>query len=105
MTDLEQGQARPEARRLARIRSSRGEPSPATGVVENRSRIAGVRMRERRMGIQEQRVARLTFEPAAGASRGGLPNTWTGRRLKKSRPRARLRGAGSMADFVRENRR
>ena len=86
-------------------------------------------MRERRIGIQElhanlgrcldevrcgttlllkdggRRVARLIPEPAAGASQGELPIAWSGRRLKKARPRARLRGGGSMADIVKENRR
>ena len=85
-------------------------------------------MRERRIGIQElrtnlgrcldevrrgttllltdgeRRVARLIPAPDAGASGGGLAIAWSGRRLKKTRPRARLRGGGSMADIVRENR-
>ena len=51
------------------------------------------------------RVARLIPEPDAGASEGEPPIAWSGRRLKKSRPRARLRGGGSMAHIVRENRR
>lgn len=53
----------------------------------------------------EHRVARLIPEPGASASGGGLPIAWSGRRLKKTKPRARLRGGGSMADIVRENRR
>ena len=53
----------------------------------------------------EHRVARLVPEPPAGASRGGFPIAWSGRRLKKTKPRARLRDGGSMADIVRENRR
>ncbi len=85
-------------------------------------------MRERRIGIEEfranlgrcldevrrgttllltdggHRVGRLIPEPAAGASEGGLPIAWSGRRLKKAKPRARLRGGGSIADIVRENR-
>ena len=86
-------------------------------------------MRERRIGIQElhanlsrcldevrrgttllltdgeHRVARLIPEAVVGASDEGLPVAWSGRRLKKTKPRARLRGGGSMADIVRENRR
>ena len=53
----------------------------------------------------EHRVARLVPEPDAAVSGGGLPIAWSGRRLKKTKPRVRLRGAGSMADIVRENRR
>ena len=109
-----------------------GEPSRRTGAVGTTREVRRVRMRERRIGIQElhanlgrcldevrrgttllltdgehrvARVARLIPEPAAGASRGGLPIAWSGRRLKKTKPRARLRGGGSMADIVRENRR
>ena len=52
----------------------------------------------------EHRVARLIPEAAASALGGG-PIAWSGRGLKKTRPRARLRGGGSMADIVRENRR
>ena len=86
-------------------------------------------MRERSIGIQElhanlvgcldevrrgttllltdggHRVARLIPESDASASDPGLPIAWSGRRLKKTKPRARLRGGGSMADIVRENRR
>ena len=53
----------------------------------------------------ENRVARLIPEPDASASGDGLPMAWSGHRLKKTKPRARLRGGGSMADIVRENRR
>ncbi len=53
----------------------------------------------------EHRVARLIPEPPTGASRGGLPIAWSGRRLKKTKPRARLRSGDSMTDIVRENRR
>ena len=53
----------------------------------------------------ERRVARLIPEPDAGASAGGLPIAWSGRRLKKTKPSAHLRGGDSMADIVRENRR
>ena len=53
----------------------------------------------------EERVARLIPEPDAGASGGGIPIAWSGHRLKKAMPRARLRGGGSMTDIVRENRR
>ena len=86
-------------------------------------------MRERRIGIQElhanlsrcleevqrgttllltdggHRVARLIPEPEATESKDAPPIAWSGRRLKKTRPKARLRGGGSMADIVRENRR
>ena len=50
------------------------------------------------------RVARLIPESEAG-SNDGPPIAWSRRRLKKTRPKARLRGEGSMADIVRENRR
>ena len=53
----------------------------------------------------EHRVARLIPESDAGASDDGPPIAWSGRRLKKTKPRARLRGGDSMADIVRENRR
>ena len=53
----------------------------------------------------EHRVARLIPESGTGISGGGLPIAWSGRRLKKTRPRTRLRGGGSIADIVRENRR
>ncbi|MCY4509665.1 MAG: hypothetical protein OXG35_22275 [Acidobacteria bacterium] len=53
----------------------------------------------------EHRVARLVPEPPAGAARGEFPIAWSGRRLKKTKPRVRLRDGGSMADIVRENRR
>ena len=79
-------------------------------------------MRERRIRIQEleanpsrcldevrsgttllltdggHRVARLIPEPGASDSPA---IAWSGRRLKKTKPKARLRGGGSMADIVR----
>ena len=85
-------------------------------------------MRERRVGIQElkanvsgcldevlsgttllltdggHRVARLIPEPRAGETNDAPAIAWSGRRLKKTKPKARLRGGGSMADIVRENR-
>ncbi len=84
-------------------------------------------MRERRVGIQEleanlggcldevrsgttllvtdggQRVARLIPEPGPSESKEGPAIAWSGRRLKKTRPKARLQGGGSMTDIVREN--
>lgn len=51
------------------------------------------------------RVARLVPEPESGESKDGYPIAWSGRKLKKTRPKARLRGGGSMADIVKENRR
>ena len=51
------------------------------------------------------RVARLVPEPGSRESKGAFPIAWSGRKLKKTRPRARLRGGGSMADIVKENRR
>lgn len=86
-------------------------------------------MRERRVGIHElaanlsdcldevqsgttllltdggQRVARLIPEPRAGETKEGAAIAWSGRRLKKRTPKARLRGAASMTDIIRENRR
>ena len=87
-------------------------------------------MRERRVGIQElegnlsacleevmsgttllvtdrgHRVARLIPEPGASESKNNGPAiAWSGRRLRKTKPKARLRGGGSMTDIVRENRR
>ena len=86
-------------------------------------------MRERRVGIQElegnlsacleevrsgttlfvteggHRVARLIPEPGASESKNGPAIAWSGRRLRKTKPKARLRGGGSMTDIVRENRR
>ena len=86
-------------------------------------------MRERRIGVQElkanlrgcleevsrgttllltdggHRVARLIPERGANESKDGPAIAWSGRRLKKTKPKARLRGGGSMADIVRENRR
>ena len=86
-------------------------------------------MRERRVGIQElegnlsacleevrsgttllvteggHRVARLIPDPGASESNSGPAIAWSGRRLRKTKPKARLRGGGSMTDIVRENRR
>ena len=86
-------------------------------------------MRERRVGIEEleanltgcldevqsgttllltvggHRVARLVPEAEAGVSKDRPAIAWSGRRLKKTKPKARLRGGGSMADIVKENRR
>ena len=97
--------------------------------VDTTREVRRARMRERRIGIQElhanlgrcldevrrgttllladgeHRVVRLVPESDAGTSEDGLPIAWSGRRLKKAKPRARLRGGGSMADIVRENRR
>ena len=53
----------------------------------------------------EHRVARLIPEPDAVASGGGLSIAWSGRRLKKTKPRVCLRDGGSMTDIVKENRR
>lgn len=85
-------------------------------------------MRERRVGIHEleanlngcldevrsgttllltdggHRVARLIPEPGTSESKDGPAIAWSGRRLKKTKPKARLRGGGSMADIVKENR-
>ncbi|MCY4075259.1 MAG: hypothetical protein OXH04_07515 [Acidobacteria bacterium] len=86
-------------------------------------------MRERRIAIQElegnlrtcldevrsgttllltdgpKRVARLVPEPEASDSTEEPTIAWSGRRLKKTRPKARLRDGGSMTQIVRENRR
>ena len=86
-------------------------------------------MRERRVGIQElegnlgacleevrsgttllvtdggHRVARLIPEPGASESKNGPAIAWSGRRLRKIKPKARLQGGGTMTDIVRENRR
>ena len=52
------------------------------------------------------RVARLVPEPEAHESKDDPAIAWSGRRLmKKTKPRVRLRGGGSMADIVKENRR
>ena len=54
----------------------------------------------------EHRVARLIPEPTESQTKDAAAIAWSGRRLKKKkRPKARLRGGGSMADIVRENRR
>lgn len=50
-------------------------------------------------------VARLVPEPRRSDSEDRPAIAWSGRRLKKTKPKARLRGGGSMADIVRENRR
>ena len=89
----------------------------------------GEKMRERPIGIQEletnpsgwleevrsgttllltdggHRVARLIPEPRASDLKNEPAIAWSGRRLKKTKPKARLRGGGSMADIVKENRR
>ena len=51
------------------------------------------------------RVARLIPEPGAPESKNSPSIAWSGRQLKKTKPKAHLRGGGSMADIVRENRR
>ena len=85
-------------------------------------------MRERRVKIQEletnpreclhevrngttllltdggHRVARIIPESKAGDSTKDPAISWSRRRLKKTKPKARLWGGGSMADIVRENR-
>ena len=53
----------------------------------------------------EHRVARLVPEQQRSESKNGPAIAWSGRRLKKAKPKARLKGGGSMADIVRENRR
>ena len=53
----------------------------------------------------EQPIARLVPEPESSKSKGDLPIEQGRGRLKMIKPRARLRGGGSMADIVRENRR
>ena len=53
----------------------------------------------------EQPVARLVPEPESSKSKGNLPIEQGRGRLKVTKPRARLRGGGSMVDIVRENRR
>ena len=56
----------------------------------------------------EERVARVVPEPdrmeevRATAEKAGI--AWSGRRPKKRMPSVRLRGEGSIADIVRENR-
>ena len=79
-------------------------------------------MRERRIGIREleanlntllhevrsgttlvltdrgHAVARLTAASGANDSEPSPTIAWSGRRLKKRKPKARLRGGGSMAD-------
>lgn len=53
----------------------------------------------------EHRVARLIPEPEASDSKNYPAISWSGRRLRNTKPKARLRGGGSMADIVKENRR
>ena len=53
----------------------------------------------------EHRVARLIPEPESSRLKGNVPIEPGRGRLKMTKPRARLRGGGSMADIVRENRR
>lgn len=86
-------------------------------------------MRERRVGIQEletnlngcldevqsgttllltdggRGVARLIPEPSASEEKEGPAIAWSGRPLKKRKPKARLRRGASMTDIIRENRR
>ena len=52
----------------------------------------------------EHGVARLLPEPGASESKNHLTITWSRRRLKKTKPKVRLRGGGSMADIAKENR-
>lgn len=53
----------------------------------------------------EHRVARLIPEPEASDSENYPAIAWSGRRLRNTKPKARLRGGGSMADIVKEIRR
>ncbi|MYD70040.1 MAG: hypothetical protein F4W89_04725 [Acidobacteria bacterium] len=53
----------------------------------------------------EHRVARLVPELQRSESTSGPTIASSGRRLKKVKPKARLKGGGSMADIVKENRR
>ena len=53
----------------------------------------------------QQPVARLVLEPESGKTKSNLPIEQGRGRLKMTKPGARLRGGGSMADLVRENRR
>ena len=52
-----------------------------------------------------RRIARLIPELGASKFRNGPAIVWSGQRLRKTKPKARLRGGGSMTDIVRENRR
>ena len=47
----------------------------------------------------------LVPEPESSKTKGNLPIEQGRGRLKMTKPGARLRGGGSMADIVRENRR
>ena len=53
----------------------------------------------------QQPVARLVPEPESSKSKDNLPIQRGRGKLKMTKPRARLRGGGSMVDIVRENRR
>ena len=54
----------------------------------------------------EHRVARIVPEPMPRGARQDAPEILPGKgSLRKFTPRARLRGEGTMADIVRENRR
>lgn len=53
----------------------------------------------------QKRVARLIPEPGASDSTDAPTIAWSGRRLRKTKPKARLRDGGSMTQIVRENRR
>ena len=53
----------------------------------------------------EQPVARLVPEPESSISKGSPPIVLGRGKLKTTKPGARLRDGGSMADIVRENRR
>ena len=46
-----------------------------------------------------QRVARLVPEPQAIEAKDTLSIVWSRRKLKKTRPKARLRGGGSMMEL------
>lgn len=52
-----------------------------------------------------RRVARLIPEPSASEANEGPAIAWSGRPLRKRRPKARLRRGASMTDIIRENRR
>jgi antitoxin (DNA-binding transcriptional repressor) of toxin-antitoxin stability system len=85
-------------------------------------------MRDRRVGIQElkagldqcleevrkgttlvvtdgeQQVARLVPERGTERIRGRARIEWSGQRLEKRKPKARLRGGAQLSDIIRENR-
>ncbi len=87
-----------------------GTPFGVAGVQELKANLRG-RLEEVRNGTTllltdgGHRVARLIPEPGASESKDAPEIAWSGRRLKKTKPKARLRGGGSMADIVKENRR